>query len=270
MNHAGVNRESRENDAIAAKTQAFWNAHPCDGQDTFEALLAYRHAKEPWLPLLLGKVAASEREVVEVGCGQGTDGIYMCRLLPAGARYIGLDQSNVSVANAVSFAEETRHSLKVTPQFRVGDARHLPFDDGSVGAVYSMGVLHHIQNTEGTIREVHRVLRPGGALYLGLYSTLSAKLLAAHAARAVQSALDWVTGEDRIVLKRLLSTRFGSRTGTMLHECFGVPILKSYTSHQMRRVLRDFEVTSLASFGSGNATVRGFGYLWVAIARKPR
>lgn len=254
--------------SIAAKTQAFWNAHPCDGQESMDALEAYRHRKEPWLPAFLEKVCAAENEILEIGSGQGTDGLLMCRRLRPGGRYIGLDHSEMSVANARRFAEDLRSVLQVQPEFRVGDARDLPFEDGSIGAVYSMGVLHHVDDTEKTIAEAHRVLKPGGSFYLGLYNTVSAKLLVAHLLRGVQRGLDLLTGQDRYIFHKLLTSRYGKRTGTMLHECFGVPVLKSYTSDGMRRLLRDFEVRSLDSFGSASQGPRAMGYLWVAVARK--
>ena len=51
----------------------------------------------------------------------------------------------------------------------LSDGEHLPFADGSFDVVYSNGVLHHTPDTAGSIREVHRVLRPGGVAKIMLY-----------------------------------------------------------------------------------------------------
>jgi len=266
---ADEGRSAARDAGVATRTQAFWNSHPCDGQESLAELEAYRHAKEPWLPPLLKRICARESQVLEIGCGQGTDGLLICRFMASGGSYIGLDHSDASIVNAIGFAQDVADGLNVRPEFRMGDARALPFADASREAVYSMGVLHHVDDTERAIAEAWRVLMPGGRFYLGLYNSLSVKLLAAHALRAIQSGIDAVTGQDRFIFRKLLASRYGQRTGTMLHECFGVPVLRSYTSSGMRRLLRNFHVDSLASFGSGSDEAQVGGYLWVAEAHKP-
>ena len=51
----------------------------------------------------------------------------------------------------------------------ISDGERLPFRDESFDVVYSNGVLHHTPDTAGAIREVHRVLRPGGTAKIMLY-----------------------------------------------------------------------------------------------------
>jgi ubiquinone/menaquinone biosynthesis C-methylase UbiE len=53
--------------------------------------------------------------------------------------------------------------------FAISDAEHLPFADQSFDVIYSNGVLHHTPDTAGAVREVHRVLRPGGQARVMLY-----------------------------------------------------------------------------------------------------
>ena len=46
------------------------------------------------------------------------------------------------------------------------DPVRLPFEDGRFDAVLSCGVLEHVQDPDGSLDELRRVLRPGGTFYL--------------------------------------------------------------------------------------------------------
>src|SRR4029453_16107982 len=62
-----------------------------------------------------------------------------------------------------------------------GDATFLPFAAGSFDLVFSHSVIEHVTSAEEYLRECHRVLRPGGVLYLSTAPTLS--LAGAHLPR---------------------------------------------------------------------------------------
>lgn len=55
----------------------------------------------------------------------------------------------------------------------VGDAEHLARPDHMFDLVYSWGVLHHSPDTRATLREVRRVLRPGGVARIMVYHRAS-------------------------------------------------------------------------------------------------
>jgi SAM-dependent methyltransferase len=55
----------------------------------------------------------------------------------------------------------------------VGNAEALPFPDASFDHVYSFGVIHHSPNTEAIVREIYRVLRPGGTFTVMVYNKTS-------------------------------------------------------------------------------------------------
>lgn len=57
-------------------------------------------------------------------------------------------------------------SLSTRVTFQQGDATALSFAAGSFDFVYELNVFHHIRDYPAAIREVHRVLKPGGQFFL--------------------------------------------------------------------------------------------------------
>jgi SAM-dependent methyltransferase len=94
--------------------------------------------------------------VLDIGCGAGTTTLELLAgrddLLPIGA--------DLSVRAVREYAEATGFgSVQL-------DAERLPFPDGSIGAVIADDILEHLVDTDAFAREVHRVLIPGGLLFL--------------------------------------------------------------------------------------------------------
>ncbi|HEX5475767.1 MAG TPA: class I SAM-dependent methyltransferase [Vicinamibacterales bacterium] len=75
-------------------------------------------------------------------------------------RPVGL---NVEV-NTAAYAEgRTAEGLQY--DVVVGDARHLPFDTQSISSIFSVATFEHIHDIDVALREMYRVLKPGGVLY---------------------------------------------------------------------------------------------------------
>lgn len=96
-----------------------------------------------FFPLLTG-------EVLDVGCGSKP---YRAHL-PARC-YVGLEIDT----------PRTRADFSADAYY---DGRHLPFPDGSFDAVLCSQVFEHVFTPDEFLREVHRVLRPGGCLLLAV------------------------------------------------------------------------------------------------------
>ncbi|MDQ1646843.1 MAG: hypothetical protein QOJ50_3027, partial [Cryptosporangiaceae bacterium] len=94
---------------------------------------------------------------LELGCGTG---FFLLNLMQAGVAKRGsvTDISPGMVAVAVRNAE----GLGLDVDGRVADAETLPYDDDSFDLVVGHAVLHHIPDVEQSLREVLRVLKPGG------------------------------------------------------------------------------------------------------------
>jgi ubiquinone/menaquinone biosynthesis C-methylase UbiE len=131
-------------------------------RERYETVRATRYRLETHLEELAGFERHAGQVVVEVGCGIGTDGT---RFLEGGARYIGIDSSDT----AVRTARETFDLLELEGAVVAADATTLPIGTATVDFVYSNGVLHHIDDTEAAVDEIHRILRPGGRCLVMLY-----------------------------------------------------------------------------------------------------
>lgn len=102
--------------------------------------------------------------VLDVGCGTGTLALVLAgRAGPAGA-VVGVDAATEMIAAA----QQKSRGKKDAPTFQVAPAQGLPFPDGSFDAVVTSLMIHHLPEAAraGTIREMLRVLRPGGRLLI--------------------------------------------------------------------------------------------------------
>lgn len=122
------------------------------------------HALLDRLQVGIARPLCADREVLEVGCGTG---MILKEIAPVARRAVGLDISRGMLEKARA------RGLDVVE----GTATDLPFADGSFDAVYSFKVLAHVEQIERAMREVARVLRPGGRAALEFYNTRSLRYL---------------------------------------------------------------------------------------------
>lgn len=118
---------------------------------------SHRHLL-PWIREL-----ETGKSVLEIGCGIGLDAFHMAK---RGMKVTAVDLTDVAIDTARNRFE--RNGLAA--EFRVANATKLPFDDETFDYVYSFGVLHHAEDTEKSIQEVFRVLKPGGIAKIMLYN----------------------------------------------------------------------------------------------------
>jgi ubiquinone/menaquinone biosynthesis C-methylase UbiE len=106
---------------------------------------------------LLG--AAPGRRILDVGSGLGDDAAALAGLVGPGGSVVGIDGSQAMVD-----AARSRHDRVEGLSFEVANAAALPFDDAHFDACRIDRVLQHITDPAPVVREMVRVLRPGGAL----------------------------------------------------------------------------------------------------------
>ena len=98
--------------------------------------------------------AAIGGNVLEIGPGTGPNLAYY----PAGVRWLGVEPNPFMYPHLKAAA--ARAGLQI--DLRPGMAERLPADDNSMDAVVSTLVLCSVRDPEGVLREVRRVLKPGG------------------------------------------------------------------------------------------------------------
>lgn len=106
---------------------------------------------------------ASGSRVLDIGCGTGSVAILAQKLYPQ-AEITGMDPD----PKALDRARRKAARAGVTPRFDQGFSDELPYPDDSFDLVLSSFMFHHLKEAEriGTLKQVMRVLRPGGSLHL--------------------------------------------------------------------------------------------------------
>ena len=97
--------------------------------------------------------------ILDIGCGEGTAfALIEKHLRPQ--TLIGIDID----ARAVRCAQDAARKCGCRAEVLVGDAASLELPDSSMDLIVCHQTLHHLSNQIGAVRELHRVLRPGGVL----------------------------------------------------------------------------------------------------------
>jgi ArsR family transcriptional regulator len=137
------------------RSQEFFDRHARQWDDLARTLLPVPDYRVELLALV-----PRGGTVVEIGTGTGG-------LLPAlaakASRVIGVDHSTAML-------EEARRRLTLAGlagiELRLGEMTHLPLPDREAGCAMLNMVLHHAADPPAVLREIHRVLAPGGTIVL--------------------------------------------------------------------------------------------------------
>jgi ubiquinone/menaquinone biosynthesis C-methylase UbiE len=108
--------------------------------------------------LALGPVGAGDR-VLDVGCGIGLEATRLAGRVGQVGRVVGIDKSAQMIAEARS---RTFDAGLLQIEYAVMDARRLEFPDGAFDLCRAERVLRYVERPERAVREMARVVRPGG------------------------------------------------------------------------------------------------------------
>jgi len=134
-----------------------------DGADRPEEFVEYldvaaaalgerRRLRYPWLGLTAGG------SVLDAGCGAGEVCSDLRGIVGPTGRVVGIDASGTMI--------DTARARTIDAEFGVGDVHALAFEDATFDAVRSERVLQHVEDPPRAVREMARVVRPGGRVLL--------------------------------------------------------------------------------------------------------
>ncbi|MCI0545873.1 MAG: methyltransferase domain-containing protein [Candidatus Rokubacteria bacterium] len=115
---------------------------------------------------------------IDVGCGVGLFTLWLAEAVGARGRVVGLEPSAERVAAARTLAGRRLPPPRLA--FGEGDATAIPAPDASVDWAWVSDALHHVLDTQAALREIARVVRPGGLVVVKESQVVPAMWLPGH------------------------------------------------------------------------------------------
>jgi SAM-dependent methyltransferase len=221
-------------DVSIDRVREYWNARPCNIRHSpkpigtteyFDDVERRKYFVEPHIPEFAEFARWSERSVLEIGCGIGTDTVRFAR---AGANVTAVELSDESAA--IARQRVAVFDLGDRVQIRVGNAEELPaiVPPQRFDLVYSFGVIHHSPNPARIVEHIRSYMDATSELRLMVYARVSYKLF-------------WIMKEEGVWdmsrIDELIARNSEAQTGC--------PVTYTYTDDSVRELLAGFTVTNV-------------------------
>ena len=145
-------------------TYADWGADKRlpETEEDFREIEAYILDQAPWLMSWFASCDLTGRKCLDLGSGSG---IFSCLLSSRGGAISAMDLTEAGVG----LSKRTAGIYSAPVDVVRGDAENNPFRDGNFDFVFSWGVLHHTSDMATAVREMGRIVAPGGQGLMMVY-----------------------------------------------------------------------------------------------------
>lgn len=171
--------ENKESNKAINVIKNYWNNRPCNlnhstlqigSKEYFDEVERKKHFVEPHILEFADFSSYNNKKVLEIGCGLGTAAVNFIRNK---ANYYGIELSDKSLELTKKRLEVYNLSGKLYNINAETDLTFVGLD--SFDLIYSFGVIHHSPNPEKIVKNVYKLLKPGGTFKLMLYAENSWK-----------------------------------------------------------------------------------------------
>jgi SAM-dependent methyltransferase len=219
---------------LIEKIQKYWDDRPCNVRhsnkdiDTPEYSAEVEKRKylvEPHIPLFADFPVWRNKDVLEIGCGIGTDSLNFHR---HGAHLTAIELSPKSMDICL---RRFRAAGYPTPNYYLGNAEKLDefLPKGrKYDLIYSFGVIHHTASPEKIVAAAKRRLKKDGELRIMLYSKYSFKLF-----DFMHQENIWDFGRADEIIRHYAEAQLGC------------PQALTYTFADIKKLLKDFDLIEM-------------------------
>jgi 2-polyprenyl-3-methyl-5-hydroxy-6-metoxy-1,4-benzoquinol methylase len=119
----------------------------------------------PWHRFVKSQISPEDinnKTILEIGCGRGGFSNYLAHINPAPAKVVASDYSTT----ALDIARTKYANASPLIDWQQQNVMSLTFQDCSFDTIISCETIEHVKDPKQALLELHRVLKPGGKLFL--------------------------------------------------------------------------------------------------------
>jgi 2-polyprenyl-3-methyl-5-hydroxy-6-metoxy-1,4-benzoquinol methylase len=220
--------------ATAEDVKQYWDRRPCNirhspkpigTREYFEEVEKRKYSVEPHIPAFANFAHWRGKDVLEIGCGIGTDSVNFARNR-ANLTIVELSSESLAITKKRLEMEHLQANLIN------GNAEELDEllpPEKRFDLIYSFGVIHHTPHPERVIKAIAQRLKPNGELRLMIYARHSWKVLWIYARYGWREPWNW-----RKLIAKYSEAQIGS------------PVSYVYSGREARILLREFQIVSMS------------------------